>query len=554
MSQPNTLQKYSINAAQSFIQTAVFVDDRIFEGVSSGSGEPRLVSAPKKRKKAIKSVEGDEGKVPSGIDEDIEEPAPDTYDIVNSFAKKQIVCSLYQPKSTAKVSPASDIFPLCRAADVVIVDWDLFGDKGQRAKDLIDGLITQAVRDVPEQLRLILVYTQEINLFGVANEIYEKVHESIGDGFRPVEGENGLAFHTDNSRVVVFGKPGRARPDTEGRHVVEETLLAEVAICEFAKLASGILHAATLLGLAEIRNNSRKILSKFNKDLDPAFLTHLAMCLPQEDASSHVIPLLVSEIEAVLEDVLPDPLIPDRVLEDWCLNVWEPAQHLSQVFGQGNLDYRKIAKSICIKGFEKACEDHGQIPKINTQKKKTEKIRSAAKIFLPYSESDVNHKFSQLMASRTFYGSGSKTLKLGSIIYEEEKDSYFLCVQPVCDSVRLKAPRTFVFVEMEKAQPGTGSASHVVVLPDGSLLELLYQPKSYLCYAVSFTPDSSAQQIVANVDDDGVSYFEDVDGTKYHWVDQLKASHAQRAVEQFASDLSRVGLTESEWLRRLSSK
>jgi hypothetical protein len=57
--------------------------------------------------------------------------------------------------------------------------------------------------------------------------------------------------------------------------------------------------------------------------------------------------------------------------------------------------------------------------------------------------------------------------------------------------------------------------------------------------------------VLAKAADGGELFFEDTNGKTYQWIDQLRASHAQRAVEKFASDLSRVGLTESEWLRRL---
>jgi len=552
MTLPETVREYSIFAAQSFIQTAVFVDDRIYQRGSSGEDEPKKVIVPRSRKKSSRRApaESDQSAIGSAavLEED---PAPDSYDIVNSFAKKQIVCSLYQPKRTAKVSPASDIFPLCRAADVVIVDWDLFGDKGERARELIDGLIAQAVRDVPEQLRLILVYTQDANLFGVAGEIYDKVYPSIGDSFQPVPEEGGLAFHTENSRIAVLGKPGRARADTDPRHIVDESDLADVAVREFAKLASGILHAATLLGLAEIRKNSRKILSRFSSELDPAFLTHLAMCAPEEDASSHVIPLLVSEIEAVLEDALPRPLVPGNLLKDWCSNVWVPGDHLEQLFGQNGLNYQKIAEDICVKGFKGARENNNAVPNPNDAKK----TRKAAKILLPTSESDANHRFSHLMASRTFYGDGQRVLKLGSIVHDNDHDQYLLCIQPICDSVRLKEPRVFVFVQMSRSEVDAGGAvSHVILKSDDPVIELIYQPKSYFCFAATFTPDATSQEVIAEKDLDGHLHFKDSEGRIYFWIDQLRTSHAQRAVERFASDLSRVGLTESEWLRRLEDK
>jgi len=544
-----TVQDYSTQAAQSFIQTAVFVDDRIYQSAPASSGAPKQVLAPKLRKMASRrlSVEGDQSQVASEAVPE-EDPAPDSYDIVNSFAKKQIVCSLYQPKKPASFGPASDIFPLCRAADVVIVDWDLFGDKGHRALELIDGLIAQALKDVPEQLRLILVYTQEPNLFGVANEIYQKVHPSIGDSFRPLQEEEGLAFHTENSRVAVLGKPGRERVDIDPRHVVNEIDLADVAVREFAKLASGILHATALLGLAEIRKNSRKILSKFNRDLDPAFLTHLAMSLPGEDASSHVIPLLVSEIEAVLEDALPKPLIRENIFRDWCQNVWTPGEHLGSVLNQEGLNYREIAEDICTLGFKKAREKNSVIPRVGEVKH----TRKAAKVLLPSEDSDANHRFSHLMASRTFYGATQRSLKLGSIVYDVSLNQYLVCIQPVCDSVRLEEPRAFVFVRMvESEQNGGNYMSHVIFKADGSPVELIYQPKSYLCFAASFSPDKTTQEVIAQTGEDGELYFIDSAKKRYVWVDQLRTSHAQRAVERFASDLSRVGLTESEWLRRL---
>tara|TARA_R110000744_G_scaffold130646_1_gene238317 strand:- start:41 stop:1690 length:1650 start_codon:yes stop_codon:yes gene_type:complete len=545
---PDNVLEYSIKAAESFVQTAVYIDDRIYKGTTKTLTPKAPIEAPNSRKKAVKSAEKNVKLVANQIQQPFQEDtSPDTYDIVHYFAKKQIVCSLYQPKQDASVSPQSDIFPLCKAADIVVVDWDLYGDRGKKAQELANGLIEQAVKDVPEQLRLILIYTQELNLQAVANEIYETVHKSIGDVFQPVDGDEGLVFYTQNSRVVVLGKPGRTRPEPYARFTVNEKDLADVAIREFAKLASGILHAATLLGLGEIRKNSRKILSKFNSNLDPAFLTHLAMCLPVEDASAHVIPLLVSEIESVLEDVLPTPLLSTKLVENWIDSVWEPGDHLEALFDKQGVDYRSLAKVLCTKGFKEAIKQEDKVPNINNEKDRTKKTRKAAKILLPSAESDANQRFSHLMASRTFYGKKAKALKLGSVIHSRERDSFFLCVQPICDSVRLRHERVFVFVQMETSNGGSSDgASHVVIKTDDTVQELVYLPKSYRCFTANFKPDMGAGEVLANNDKRGDLFFEDTNGNKFYWADQLRTSHAQRAVEQFARDLSRVGLTESE--------
>jgi hypothetical protein len=41
---------------------------------------------------------------------------------------------------------------------------------------------------------------------------------------------------------------------------------------------------------------------------------------------------------------------------------------------------------------------------------------------------------------------------------------------------------------------------------------------------------------------------------KFEWVLDLKDLHAQRIVADYASNLSRVGLDESEWLRKAGTK
>ena len=545
----NTVQEYSQDAAEAFIQTAVFVDDRLYgNATTSVSAEQKKVVAPAPRKRATKSAAKEPVKNLINIDDD-SDSTPDALDIVNSFAKKQIVCSLYQPRKDASVSPKSELFPLCKAADVVIVDWDLYGDKGNRALELIDGLISQALNDVPEQLRLILVYTHEPNLFSIGSDVFDRVSKNLDEGFSPTKADGGLSFHTRNSRVVVLGKPGRKRVDVDDRFVVDEGDLAEVTIREFAKLASGLLHAASLSGLAKIRQNSRKILSKFNADLDPGFMSHLAMSRPIEDASRHVIPLLVSEIEAVLEDALPDPLISESVLNDWIDNSWEQGTHLSDLIDSSKDDPREVGKVLVSKGYKEASQKFESLSNLAGDSK----ARKAGRYFLSSEKSMSNHRFSHLMASRTFYGDKKKVLQLGSVVHERNKDRYLLCVQPLCDSVRLPEQRTFVFIEMRKSNGTDGEkTSHLIPLESHRYQELYFETKSYNCVTREFKPKRGSGEIAASAESDNAIFFEDVAGSKYYWVDQMRPAHAQRAVESFASDLSRVGLTESEWLRRLN--
>ena len=552
---PETLQEYSKDAAEAFIQTAVFIDDRIYQKPEATVG---TANPPQTREPAANTENHNRATTTQPLPP--KEAVSDSYEIINSFAKKKIVCSMYEPKNNPDGSETNSIIPLCTAVDIVIVDWNLHGDRGDKAIDLIRSLISQAIQDAPEQIRLVLVYTQEPKLGDVAGKIFNAIqehadiqeHANIKDLIQPNMDTNDLAFYNESYRVAVLGKPGRERADIDPRSVVSETALADIAVEEFAKLAQGLLQAAILLGLAKIRNNSRKILSRFDHQLDPAFLTHRAMALDTEDALSHIVPLLISEIESVLEDAIPNLQISDDVLRDWCMNVWEPKNHIRQDYGIER-DYKQIAADICTKGFKTARKRHNTGPNPGNKRY----VMKAGEFLLPSRDSDANLRFAQFMANRTFYGGSRRVLTLGSVLQyreqDEEQDRYILCIQPVCDCVRLKTPTVFIFAELKADEEATEGSLFLIVKPEPPVIKLTYTPNSYRCLATTFVPDEESRMIVSKANETNIC-FEDNDGQVYNWIDQLRPSHAQRAVEKFASNLSRVGLSESEWLRSLARK
>ena len=42
----------------------------------------------------------------------------------------------------------------------------------------------------------------------------------------------------------------------------------------------------------------------------------------------------------------------------------------------------------------------------------------------------------------------------------------------------------------------------------------------------------------------------DSQGTKYYWLGELRFDFAQKIINEYSSEISRVGVNESEWLRR----
>jgi hypothetical protein len=52
------------------------------------------------------------------------------------------------------------------------------------------------------------------------------------------------------------------------------------------------------------------------------------------------------------------------------------------------------------------------------------------------------------------------------------------------------------------------------------------------------------------VKEDGAMLFMTTDGAEYRWVGELKPDYAQRLLQQIGAQQNRIGVVESEWMRR----
>lgn len=574
MTSKSTVENFTKNAVQSFIQTVVFVDDKIYSAPPGEVGQVLEIPAksPKARKPAVTS--GNEQKITSASGDITESLVSDKifspHDIQASFADRQIVCSLHQPNRNESTGIESTTYKLCACADIIILDWDLHGDAGVKTKKLILNLVEQSAAEDPHQLRLILVYTDNPDLDEIAKEIYAVVDSSTklnniispaiseskaaGSTEGAASGEVSLSWRSSNTRVAILGKPSK-RDAGFRRAEVKESDLADRAIEEFSKLADGLLQGSILMGLAAIRKQSKRILSKFHSGLDPAFLVHRALGLPHEEAFEHLTPLLVAELEAILEDSTPVPLISDEVIKNWCNEKWKPHDSAQAFLPEGE-DIKTFAENFCILGMD--IKDRYESGSATGMQKTIKSLKKGGwqrqvddfnnlTSFLSKTVGGADHReLSQLMSQRTYY-TAKRVLSLGVIIQKvptetETETEYLLCLQPTCDCLRLDKPSTFIFSRLEISN--NGKISYVVDDKD-----LIYKPKVENCVTVVFNPSVSGSGYV-EADNE---VFEDIEGGKFTWKAQLNTKHAQRASEEFARQLSRVGLTESEWLR-LSSR
>lgn len=553
--------KFIIESAEQYLKTVVLIDDRIYENkrgsVASGLTKPLAVS----RKAALKSATSSSDKSGKEIEKAEVPEEPDEvsfHDIQNSFAKKRIICSLYQPKKSASFGEQSEVYRLCSIADVVVIDWDLHGDSGKKATDLVGNLVEQSMRDIPHQLRLIQIYTREPDLMTMANDIYEALVDRIGEQFIGVEdGNDKLILTTDNSRVVILGKRTNTFLPKYSNFFVHEKDLATRTIREFSRLASGLLQGIVLRGIANLRKNNRRILTRFHKDLDIAFLTHRSLLLPDE-AFEQIIPLLTDELHAVLEDTLGESSLGKapavkKILDDWCDKHWKVNNNAELNIGDGANGLEFVKDVFCNgpaikKDYSKV--QKSQIPGLTKSNKWDEKkCDKLAEYLLGNCGVKYCHeKLGSLMSQRVRYDNSRRSLHLGVIVRElADKERYLLCLQPVCDSVRIEGKsRAFVFCVLKEPKDGK-LFTHCVMDGGGNMIKLKYKPKVSDIFVSNFKGNDDA--VYTNKDEKDRFIFKGEGKKDYKWIAELKTEHAQRAAEQFGRELSRVGLTESEWLR-----
>lgn len=558
---------FIIESAEQYLQTVVLIDDRIYES-ESGSVASRLTTpSAVRRKAALKSATSSSDKSGKKIEKAEVPEEPDEvsfHDVQNSFAKKRIICSLYQPKKSASFDEQSEVYKLCSTADVVIVDWDLDDASGDKATTLVGSLVEQSRIEIPYQLRLVLIYTLEVNLGSVASKIYDDLVGRLNeDDVAVVPQSEGLVLTTENARVVVLGKRENTTQTQFSDYWVPESDLATRTIKEFSRLASGLLQGIVLRGVAKLRENNRRILGRFHKDVDIAFLTHRALLLPDE-AFGQIIPLLTDELRAVLEDTLGESPLGEapavkEILDDWCDKHWklnndaklkisveaDGLKFVKDVFFQGPAikteDYSGIQRSV-IQGLIK--ERENEHPKWRKRG-----CTNLAEYLLGDCGVDHCHeKLGSLMSQRVRYDDSRRALHLGVIVREvTDKKRHLLCLQPVCDSVRMKGKsRAFTFCVLDEATDD-GHLTHCVLDGSGDVIQLKYKPKVSSIFVSNFKGNDDA--VYADKDKEDRFIFKGEGKKNYAWIAELKTEHAQRAAEQFGRELSRVGLTESEWLR-----
>lgn len=577
----STFEQLSREVVRRFLHTVVVVDDKAFgarrtEPTSDVEplpdlqtpGEIQEPGAPEPGRGSGNESGSSVGDVRVNKQESADAADPEELDarsLIELFAREGLVCAVLEPR------PGDDpiLTPTLRAAkraDVVLLDWDLHKDNGEKATEIINAMLSaDSEEPASGRLRLIVIYTGAPGLEQVTDSIRKALTESKHEPTR----DNFSLFGPKRSwRIVVLGKDTRQLrhdPTSKSQVCALEKLPERIRI-EFATLTSGLISNVALESLATLRDNTHMLLGNLRSDMDPAYVAHRVMLGSPDDAVEYVAEIIVSEIGTMIHGFeLGHRSAGREALEAWIRERGETVRsNLKSLLGSKDVSVDQVVKLVH-DGWA-AWDGHG-LTKQEFKDKGVVVHDRATEIFSDATGKGAatDDQFAIVTSFAKRYATAgtqpAPRLTLGTMLKEKRDDKakgaaptpYLLCIQPRCDSVRVeKKGRNFIFIP---AKPSAEGRFDLVIRDpeDGSTVRIELRNKAKYIQVIPFKPAKEDVIRAQRSGEDSTFVFEAPDGQsvrQFLWVGQLKEAQAQRIANQFAADLARVGLDEYEWLRR----
>lgn len=546
------------DVAQQFLRTAILIDDQIVTPSDSHIDVPArpLTPPPFMAKPEVEIVldaahaaSGDL-KGPASVDREGKAAVRETEEstvaikpLADAFLDQKIICAVLNPVADDEGSQIVErAVNAASFADIVIIDWFLRTGDAELTLESLTALLA-ADAESNGRKRLIIVYTSAAPLEDRRDELKARIQQQQLqcddiDADYP-------ALRSGSSRIIFVEKA------SAGRGVAVEQL-PEIALAEFAKEALGLMPIFALGAIARIRDATHHMLSVFKSNLDAALVGHRMVLIEPAGARDFVLEVLLLQLKGVLS---ADTTL-DGVVDAGAVGAWFDHQFPS------TMDDALTASDIARDDFRAAVGDAN--PKEKYGKQKVKDFHKA--LFLPQggdaaaAELDRACELARL-STHVREAEGATPLPqgwlphltLGSILRidgDGTPPQFVLCTQPLCDTLRLGGPAFFSFVTLETGGADSNDFS-VVIRSDGQQTKLKASRKGIGRYFASFTPDNGSKKVVATTDQGNPrNYaFKDDNGVLYRWIADIDRLKAQRAAEEMASALGRVGVDEFEWLR-----
>lgn len=544
----NTFNGFSEEVTNNFIQNIIFIDDKAYNNGQRDQHEF------------------------------------DAQEVTKIFSKKGKICAVYKPQV---LSDLDYLVLIAKKSDVTVLDWQMVldgeaqeendhqDDESDADEDDVRGvytkkIITSLLTDVDNQhcIKLILVYTGEVDLINIAVEISDELVRNSISGFA-IDEKDPCSVKSCNCKIMVISKSNggtnRSHLPILADKVKRYDELPDFISLQFTEMTSGLLSNFAMESLAEIKRNFHHILSLFSKELDAAYLAHQTLLPNAHDANELLVQLLSDTFSSIIRYKNLNRFLDDSKINLWLENnVVEGTKPFYKTNGEEDSVKYKINKDVLLELLksnpdvkQKYCEslisDNGQAisaGKVDLLMKKyaTTLFADADKI------DDINKNFAKLCYHRSaiFSPCHLPFLSLGTVVKSTSSNGgYYICIQQRCDSVRIgeNESRRFLFISLVQIDDG----SFNFLTPDG--IKLKIDKSTYSLKTIKFKGVSGLA--LAKLDSNSKKYFEPAYFSNEHperfeFIIELKELYAQRIVEEYSSSLSRVGLDEPEWVRRLN--
>ena len=487
--------------------------------------------------------------------------------IISAFAERGIICGVINPDQGDDF--VSSTYKVVQKADFIVLDYKIHSSY-DASLNFLEKVATEDVKN--NRQRAMIIYTGEDGIDEVIGQVRKKL-ESLPLGQPVVSVEkhaNAMKVGSLVIDVVRKSKPEEDFVEQEGGRLAEDRV-PDYLIGLYADLANGLLQAAVLEDLAIIREQMPRLANLFSADMDAAYLAHRAL-VDKDDAPGIVTTNLATAIENLLGSEEAQHKLGKTLVEAWIAEKLQDKPHLSLPVDKAKaINFNsELLMSLVEEGLKHTTITFNDAESTEVDEKQKALIAPRiTEIFTGNAEvarlSNARFAMTTSLSKRNdssyvFDAKSSPFLQLGCIIEDlaaTQDPRYFLCIQPVCNSVRLPSTKAtqFPFMPFQTVTPKRADkplSAFDLVVPDRTgkpdYLRAVLKPAAIKMFEFKA---ASEGKVVSTSHADGIIFLSASTPAKsWRWVAQLKPAHAQRLVHQFATNLSRVGLDESEWLRQ----
>lgn len=539
-----------IDTVRRFLQTVVVMDDGAQYNSPPAATAVTTTQAPGRGGK-----EQEDQKDATEVDQP-QGHALDTAVLVDAFADRGLVCGVLKPINEDDTAASERTLKAAKRADILVLDWEIGQAQGTVVCDIIKQIMAN---DQKERLRLIAIYTACDGLADIAATIKATLATPNGR-YQPILGEGDEQFTVFHGpcKIVVYAKEG---VHTAGTRSIPEANLPDVLIGEFASLASGLLSNLAVASLGAIREHAHQLLQRFGSEIDAAYLIHRSLLRVPEDAEQQAVALIAAEIESLLEDSGVISNVGPETISRWVENHVDNVSLADLPFPGDKDTAASFITAVAVSGvsgdgIKSTYPQIGWLPDTGKDPK-ARILPQLGKSVSCRTDYNGNEQFGMLMTMHQNYNTGTDIyyLRLGTICASTSDGltTYWICLQPSCDCIRLKGTRSFLMLQAMKVDPADANACYNLLLPGEETLRLHVDEQVYNLSLFDFQPSTGNDKIMAVRDASDKPIFTDINGRVFRQIGELRRQHALSIAHTVSSQLSRIGTTTCEYLR-LSGK